>query len=182
MSIPQEVKRKVCEGLLHMEPKKRLAREYKISYGAIRDWSIFIDNGFFDWVDSPYVGQRKGLLEPAFEHWFENYPIGYTDAARRFGIRPASLYQFIRSRLDKLPATLRPKRMRFWDAKPTKFSGTLRMVIEKLSDISANRPLTTAERKALFAEIQEAKGRLICSEAMLEVAVESCKDELKKKN
>ena len=55
------------------------------------------------------------------------------------------------------------------------------MAINKLSDIPANRPLTLQERKALFREVQEAKDRLICSEALLEVAVESCKDELKKK-
>lgn len=55
------------------------------------------------------------------------------------------------------------------------------MAINKLSDIPANRPLTLQERKALLREVQEAKDRLICSEALLEVAVESCKDELKKK-
>lgn len=41
--------------------------------------------------------------------------------------------------------------------------------------------LTESERKALFKELEEAKGRLICAESLLEVAVESCKDELKKK-
>lgn len=55
------------------------------------------------------------------------------------------------------------------------------MKIDKLSDIPADRPLTLAERKALLKEVQDARGRLICAEALLEVAVESCKDEFKKK-
>ncbi|WP_301879195.1 hypothetical protein [Sutterella wadsworthensis] len=55
------------------------------------------------------------------------------------------------------------------------------MAIEKLSDIPADRPLTLAERKALLKEMQDARGRLICAESILEVAIESCKDELKKK-
>lgn len=55
------------------------------------------------------------------------------------------------------------------------------MAVEKLSDIPADRPLTTAERKALFEELKDAKTRLVCAESLLEVAVESCKDELQKK-
>ena len=56
------------------------------------------------------------------------------------------------------------------------------MTIEKLSDIPADRPLTTAERKALFEELKDAQTRLACAESLLEVAVENCKDELKKKS
>lgn len=56
------------------------------------------------------------------------------------------------------------------------------MKLDKLSDIPGDRPLTLAERKALFREIKENKARLICSEAILEVALESCKDESKKEN
>ena len=55
------------------------------------------------------------------------------------------------------------------------------MAIEKLSDIPADRPLTLAERKALLKEMQDARGRLICAESILEVAIEGCKDELKKR-
>lgn len=55
------------------------------------------------------------------------------------------------------------------------------MAVEKLSDIPADRPLTTAERKALFEELKDAKARLVCAESLLEVAVECCKDDLKKK-
>lgn len=54
------------------------------------------------------------------------------------------------------------------------------MAVEKLSDIPADRPLTTAERKALFEELKDAKARLVCAETLLEVAVESCKAILKK--
>jgi len=55
------------------------------------------------------------------------------------------------------------------------------MAIEKLSDIPADRPLTLAERKALLKEMQDARGRLICAESILEIAIEGCKDALKKR-
>lgn len=53
--------------------------------------------------------------------------------------------------------------------------------VEKLSDIPADRLLSTAERKALFEELKDAQTRLACAESLLEIAVESCKDELKKR-
>lgn len=56
------------------------------------------------------------------------------------------------------------------------------MAFEKLSDIPSDRPLNLAERKALMRELEDAKARLICAGSLLEVAVESCKNELKKKN
>lgn len=55
------------------------------------------------------------------------------------------------------------------------------MAFEKLSDIPSDRPLNLAERKALMRELEDAKARLIYAESLLEVAVESCRDELKKK-
>ena len=76
---------------------------------------------------------------------------------------------------------IQPKRILFWDVKPETSLGTFRMAIEKLSDIPADRPLTLAERKVLLKEMQDARGRLICAESILEVAIEGCKDELKKK-
>lgn len=112
---------------------------------------------------------------------FEHYPIGYSDVAKQFGVRPATLFQKIRRTVAKLPEQLRPKRILFWDVKPETSLGTFRMAIEKLSDIPADRPLTLAERKALLKEMQDARGRLICAESILEVAIEGCKDELKKK-
>lgn len=54
------------------------------------------------------------------------------------------------------------------------------MAFEKLSDIPTDRPLTASERKALMREMRDARDRLICAESLLEVAVESCRDELKK--
>ena len=76
-----------------------------------------------------------------------------------------------------LPEQLRPKRIRYWDAKPETSLETFRMRIEKLSDIPADRPLTLEERKALFKEVEDARGRLICAESLLEVALENCWDE-----
>ena len=99
----------------------------------------------------------------------------------QFGVSPATLFQKIRRTVTKLPEQLRPKRILFWDVKPETSLGTFRMAIEKLSDIPADRPLTLAERKALLKEMQDARGRLICAESILEVAIEGCKDELKKR-
>ena len=96
-------------------------------------------------------------------------------------MRPATLFQKIRPTVAKLPEQLRPKRILFWDVKLETSLGIFRMASEKLSDISADRPLTLAERKALLKEMQDARGRLICAESILEVAIEGCKDELKKK-
>ncbi|MCG5031739.1 hypothetical protein MAF45_09850, partial [Mesosutterella sp. OilRF-GAM-744-9] len=43
-----------------------------ISAGAVRDWSIFIQNGFFDWVSRPNVGFRKELLQRAVCYWLKD--------------------------------------------------------------------------------------------------------------
>ena len=50
MKISLETKQKACEGLFHYQPKKQLARELGVSQGSIRDWSIFIENNYFDWL------------------------------------------------------------------------------------------------------------------------------------
>ena len=181
MSIPASIKRQACEGLLHSYPKKSLARELNISCGTVRDWSIFVEHDFFDWVNKPYVGQRKHQLSLAAKYWFDHYPIGYSDVARLFGLRPAGLYAQIQKHIDKLPVKLRPARIRFWDVAPAESNGGFVMAFEKLSDIPSDRPLNLAERKALMRELEDARTRLICAESLLEVAVESCKDELKKK-
>lgn len=56
------------------------------------------------------------------------------------------------------------------------------MAIETLSDIPVDRPLTLAEWKALLKEMQDARGRPIFAESILEIAIEGCKDELKSGN
>ena len=40
---------------MHFTPKKALARELGVSVGSIRDWAIYIQHGFFDWIDNPWV-------------------------------------------------------------------------------------------------------------------------------
>ena len=165
---------------MHFTPKKALARELGVSVGSIRDWAIYIQHGFFDWVDNPWVTRRPELLQSAVDYWFEHYPIGYTDVAKQFGVRPATLFQKIRRTVAKLPEQLRPKRILFWDVKPETSLGTFRMVIEKLSDIPADRPLTLAERKALLKEMQDARGRLICAELPLKAVKTSSKKELQR--
>lgn len=181
MFIPQSIKEQACIGLLHFRPKKELARELNVSVGTIRDWSIYVDNQFFDWITEPHQQLRKAQLHKAVEFWFDAYPIGYSDVARRLGVRPSTLYNHILRRIAKLPDNLKPKRLRFWAPQRTPSIGTFTMKFEKLSDIPADRPLTLAERKALLREMQDTRDRLICAESLLEVAVESCKDELKKK-
>lgn len=180
MKIPQEIKQQACEALFHFYPKKRLAQELGVSKGSIRDWSILIANNNYDWLHHPGRQNREPLRQ-AVEYWFDAYPIGYSDVARAFGVRPATLHRSIQRHLDKLPIQLRPKRIRFWDSPAPSFIGDPAMPFEKLSDIPADRPLTASERKALMQELRDARDRLICAESLLEVAVETCKDELKKK-
>ena len=181
MRIQQSIKEMACVGLLHYQAKKALARDLGVSKGCIRDWSIFVENDNFDWVRKDYIGQRKAVLAQAVDYWFDQYPIGYSDVARKFGFRPAGVYEAIQRRLAKLPEELRPKRVLFWDSPPAPSLGAFRMEIEKLSDIPADRPLTLSERKAILKAHQENRDRLICAAALLEVACETCKDELKKK-
>ena len=86
MHITQEMRQQACEGLLHFTPKKALARELGVSVGSIRDWAIYIQHGFFDWVDKPWVTRRPELLQSAVNYWFEHYPIGYSDVAKQFAV------------------------------------------------------------------------------------------------
>lgn len=181
MRLTQKIKEQACIRLLHFHPKKAIARELGISHGAVRDWSIFLAHGNFAWVTQPYIGQRKELLAGAVSYWLAEYPIGYSDVARQFGLRPAGLFQAIRQRLDKLPLPLRPQRLRFWDTASRPVLGAFQMEIRRLADIPADRPLTLPERKALLRELKDARDRLLCAESLLEVAVETCRDELKKK-
>ena len=126
----------VHEGLLHFCPKKRLSRKLGVSSGAIRDWSIYIEHGFFDWLKESDVGQRKELLHRAVNHWFDHYPIGYADVARRFDIRPATRYGAIKRVVAKLPEQLRPRRIHFRDVRTKSAPGKFKMATEKLSDMS----------------------------------------------
>ena len=142
MQIPQAIRQQACEGLLHFVPKKALARELGISRGSVRDWAIYIEHGFFDWIDKTWRTRRPELMQKAVDFWFENYPIGCSDVAKRFGIRHAALFRMIERAVATLPEQLRPKRIRYWDAKPETSLETFRMRIEKLSDIPADRPLS----------------------------------------
>ena len=108
MQIPKHIREKACEGLLHFLPKKRLARELGVSEGSIRDWSIYVDNGFFGWVDKPRLNLRTLQLNDAVEYWFEHYPIGYSDVAKRFGVRPATLFNAIAGQLLNCPRSCVP--------------------------------------------------------------------------
>ena len=177
-ALAEERRLRMVELLLRKERCVRaLARELGISRGSVRDWAIYIEHGFFDWIDKPWRTRRPELMQKAVDFWFENYPIGCSDVAKRFGIRHAALFRMIERAVATLPEQLRPKRIRYWDAKPETSLETFRMRIEKLSDIPADRPLTLEERKALFKEVEDARGRLICAESLLEVALENCWDE-----
>ena len=55
------------------------------------------------------------------------------------------------------------------------------MRFKSINDIPVDRLPTKKERRALYEELQDAKARLACSEAMLEIACEDTKDEIKKK-
>lgn len=185
MSIPTSIKQQACEGLLHYYPKKTLARELKVSAGSIRDWSILIENNNFDWITARYMPKDPKRLEKAVDFWLSNQGLGYSAAARRFGLRPATLFNALIRNLNKQPAMLKGRRIRFWDPPPPPSLGELKMQFNKLSDIPADRALTQAERKALFKALQksreETRVNLICTQSLLEVELESCRDEFKKK-
>ena len=87
MQMPQAIRQQACEGLLHFAPKKALARELGISKGSVRDSAIYIEHGFFDWIDKPWRARRPELMQKAVDFRFENYLIGYSDVAKRFGIK-----------------------------------------------------------------------------------------------
>lgn len=180
MPIPVSTRLAACEGLFHFVPKKTLAKTLGVSSGSIRDWAIYIEHGYFDWIDHPWQ-RREAMLHKAIDYWFDNYPIGYTDVARQFGVRPATLFASIQRKLATLPEIIRPKRLLFWESVPVHSLGKSRMPFEKPSDIPIDRPLTPKERKELMRELKDARDRLICAQAILEVALESTKDELKKK-
>lgn len=54
------------------------------------------------------------------------------------------------------------------------------MPFEKLSDIPTDLPLTPKERKELMREMKDARDRLVCAQAILEVAFENAKDAKKR--
>ena len=91
------MRQQACEGLLHFTPKKALARELGVSVGSIRDWAIYIQHGFFDWVDNRGSTRRLELLQSAVNYRFEHYHIGYSDVVKQFGVRLATLFQKIPS-------------------------------------------------------------------------------------
>lgn len=181
MRINLSIRRQAFEGLLQGYPKKTLARELGISPSSLQAWDIYIQNDYYEWLDHLHGRKRQERIEQAVDYWIREYPIGYSDVARMFGLRPSSVYNAIDLRLSRTAPVFRPKRLAFWNNADNSKVGAFRMTINSLEDIPGDRPLTKAERKALFKEIQEAKERLLCSEALLEVLEEDCRDEIKKK-
>lgn len=53
MPIPVSIRLAACEGLFHFVPKKTLAKTLGVSSGSIRDWAIYIEHEYFDWIDHP---------------------------------------------------------------------------------------------------------------------------------
>ncbi len=139
--------------------------------GAVRDWSIFIHHGFFDWVDEPKVGKRKELLHNAIDYWFDQYPIGYTDVAKRFGVKPVMLYGSIQRTVAKLPEQLRPKRIHFWGIRTKSAPGKFRMAVKKLSYIPCRSPVDHNRKEYSFWRTQRCQGAL----GLREIIVGSCR-------
>ena len=79
MQMPQAIRQQACEGLLHFAPKKALARELGISKGSVRDSAIYIEHGFFDWIDKPWRARRPELMQKAVDFRFENRPPRFTE-------------------------------------------------------------------------------------------------------
>ncbi len=89
-------------------PEEDSARELGVSVGSIRDWTIYAQYGSFDWVV-----RRPELLQSAVDYWFEHYPIGYSDVAKQFGVRPATLFQKTCRTVARFPEQVRLKRILF---------------------------------------------------------------------
>ena len=68
MKISRKIRQRASEGLLHFVQKKRLARELGISLGSIRDWAIYVQYEFFDWVENPWATRRLEPLQSAVEY------------------------------------------------------------------------------------------------------------------
>lgn len=178
MAISVSIKQLACERLFHFHPKRTIARELGISTGAVRDWSIFMARGDFAWISERSVMTRKHLHHEAILHWIEHYPIGYSDVARLFGIRPSDLYSKIKRYLANSPSINLPAKIRLWDCLGRYEPGDKTMDTSQINKMLKERLAKAQTKEEIHKEVHDI---LACYESMFEEVLADCKDELKKK-
>ena len=110
MHITQEMRQQACEGAFAFHPEEGTGQRLGVSVGSIRDWAIYIQHGFFDWVDKPWVTRRPELLKAPSITGSSITPLATAMllSSLQFGVRPVTLFQKIRRTVTKLPEQLRP--------------------------------------------------------------------------
>lgn len=176
MGISVFKKRIACELLLQHYPKKTLARELGISQGTTRDWSIYIEHDNFEWVEKISITRQVTLLNAAARYWYDHYPIGYTEVAKLFGIRPATLFAKIKRHSLKTLCQARLKKHSYAYYQQQQENNH----VEDLDLLLKPGTVLTPD---LIKKIKEEKRiNLLAAEAIYEVLLEEQGlDELKKK-
>lgn len=178
MAISVSVKQAACERLLHFHPKKTIARELSVSHGVVRDWSIFVAQGDFDWISERSVLTRKHKHHQAILYWIEQYPIGYSDVARQFGVRPSDLYTKIKRYLAGSASVNLPAKIRLWDCLG-RYEGRDSAMDAKQIDKMLKERLSKVQTKEQMQK--EMRDILISYESLFEEVMAGDIDELKKK-
>lgn len=178
MAISISVKQIACERLFHFHSKRAIAKELSISRGVVRDWSIFIAQGDFDWISDRSVLTRTHKHHQAMLYWIEHYPIGYSDVARQFGIRPSDLYTKIKRYLADSASMSLPVKIRLWDCLGWHERGDKTMDARQIDKMLKER-LSKAQSKEQMQK--EMRDILIAYESLFEEVVAGDIDELKKK-
>ena len=178
MKISVSIKEQACERLLHFHPKKTIARELGISASVVRDWSFFVNKGDFAWISERSVLTRKGRHHQAILYWIEHYPIGYSDVARLFGIRPSDLYRKIKRYIARSPSQHLPAKIRLWDC--LRWHGTGDAMVDKarIRQMVSERLSKAKTKEQLDKEVNDI---LITYECLFQEVLSDCKDEVKKK-
>lgn len=176
MGISVFKKRVACELLLQHYPKKTLARELGVSEGALRDWRIYIEHDNFEWVEKISIQRQTELLNKAARYWYDHYPIGYTEVAKRFGIRPANLYAKVKRHSVKTLCQARLKKYNYAYYQ-------LQQDTTSVQDLDSLLVPGTQLTADLIAKIKEEKRiNLLAAKAIYEVLLEEENlDNLKKK-
>ncbi|HLR50411.1 MAG TPA: hypothetical protein VK076_07545 [Candidatus Sphingobacterium stercoripullorum] len=179
MALPTAIKQIACERLFHFHPVKTIARELGISAGAIQAWRIFIKANDFEWLTSGYVQSRKPRIYQAVKDWIAHYPIGYTELARRHGVRPSDVYREIQAYLKQSPSAKLPLRLHAWKLigpganreKMNNMPERIRRMVDECFESANNEQELKRNIKEMF----------ISYESLFEEVMKECKDDLKKK-
>ena len=178
MSISISVKQVACERLLHFHPKKKIARELSVSHGVVRDWSIFVNQGDFDWISERAILTRKLKHHQAILYWIEHYPIGYSDVARHFGVRPSDLYTKIKRYIARSASVSLPAKIRLWDCLGRYEGRDSAMDASQIDKMLKERLSKVQTKEQMQKEMRDI---LISYESLFEEVMAGDIDELKKK-